>query len=258
MKPNQWPWPNYWMLVRAFAWSDFKLRFHGSVLGIFWSFLRPLLLFGVLYLVFSKFVRFDIPNYSLYLLLGIILWNFFVEATNFALVSIDSKTALLKKVPFPRTIIVLSATITSFISLLLNLTVFFLFFLFSELTLGPAALFLGFYLVALFIIGLGASYLLTALYSKFKDVKTIWEVLLQLGFWLTPIIYTLSIVPQKLHFWLYLNPLTRIIQYSREAIMENRVSNLDGILALGLAAGVIFVFGYLIFRARAKYFAEEL
>ncbi len=258
MKLNSWPWPNYWVLTKTFAWLDFKLRFHGSALGILWSFLRPLLLFGVLYIVFSKLVRFDIPNYALYLLLGIILWNFFVEATNFALVSIDNKTALLKKVPFPRTIVVFSATITAFISLSFNLIVFLLFFAFSDLTLGVSAILLVVYLISLFFIALGTSYFLTALYAKFKDVRTIWEVLLQLGFWLTPIIYTLSIVPQRFHWWIYLNPLTRAVQYSREALIENRVSNLDGIIALLSMATIIFIFGYLVFRSRAKYFAEEL
>jgi len=249
---------NYWSLTRVLAWSDFKLRFHGSVLGIFWSFLRPLLLFSVLYIVFSKLVRFDIPNYALYLLLGIILWNFFVEATNSSLASIDGKTTLIKKVSFPRTIIVLSATITAFISLLFNLLVFFLFFTFTDLTLSASAILLTIYLISLFFIALGVGYFLTALYAKFKDIKTIWEVFLQLGFWLTPIIYTLSIVPQKFHFWVYFNPLTRVIQYSRETIIENRISNLDGIFALLLMATAIFICGYLVFRSRAKYFAEEL
>lgn len=258
MAANTWSWSNYWTLTRVLTWSDFKLRFHGSVLGIFWSFLRPLLLFGILYLVFSVFVRFDIPNYALYLLLGIILWNFFEEATGSVLTSIDGKSALIKKVPFPRTIIVLSAAITAFISLLFNLIVFLLFFAFSDLALSVTASLLVIYLVALFFISLGTSYILVTLYAKFRDVRTIWEVLLRIGFWLTPIIYTLSIVPQKLHWWIYLNPLTRVIQYSREALIENRVSNLDGIFALCLAAGVISVFGYLVFRARAKYFAEEL
>lgn len=258
MPPNSWPWANYWTLTRALAWSDFKLRFHDSALGILWSFLRPLLLFGVLYLVFSVFVRFDIPNYGLYLLLGIILWNFFEEATNSTLTSLDGKAALLKKVAFPRTIIVLSAAVTSFISLLFNLAVFFLFFSFSDLAISPSAFLLFVYLAALFFIVLGTSYLLTALYAKFRDVRTIWEVLLRIGFWLTPIIYTLSIVPQKLHWWIYLNPLTRVIQYSREAVIENRLSNLDGILALYLMAAAVFAVGYFVFKRRARYFAEEL
>jgi len=228
------------------------------MLGVFWSFLRPLLLFGVLYLVFSVFVRFDIPNYALYLLLGIILWNFFEEATNLALSNIEGKAAVIKKVAFPRTIVVLSATVTAFISLLFNFVVFLLFFAFSDLSLSIKTALLIIYLVALFFIALGTNYFLTALYAKFRDVKTIWEVLLRIAFWLTPIIYTLSIVPQKFHSWVYLNPLTRVIQYSREAIIENRVSNLDGILALILMTATIFIFGYFVFRARARYFAEEL
>ena len=255
---NSWPRANYWTLTRALAWYDFKLRFHGSVLGILWSFLRPLLLFGVLYLVFSIFIRFDISNYAFYLLLGIILWNFFVEATNSSLTSIDNKTALLKKVPFPRTIIVLSAVITTFISLFFNLIVFFLFFAFSDLGLGVSSLLLVIYLISFFFIALGTSFGLTALYAKFKDIRTIWEVLLQLGLWLTPIIYTLSIVPQRFHWWIYLNPLTRVIQYSREAVIEGRVSNLDGIFALLLMTGATFALGYFVFRRRAPYFAEEL
>src|SRR3989344_2468815 len=223
---------NYFELTKAIALSDFKLRYHGSVLGIFWSFLKPLLTFGVLYLVFSVFIRFDIENYALYLLLGIILWNFFAEATILSLNSLAGKAPVIKKIAFPRSIIIVSSTLTAL-----------LFVIFT---------------VCLYFVALGTSFFISALNAKFKDVRHIWEVLLQLGFWLTPIIYTVSMIPEKLHWFVYLNPMTRVIQYSREAILQQKVSNLDGVFALFLMTLIIFFIGYYVYKKRSPYFAEEL
>src|SRR3989338_343577 len=249
---------NYFELTKAIALSDFKLRYHGSVLGIFWSFLKPLLTFGVLYLVFSVFIRFDIENYALYLLLGIILWNFFAEATILSLNSLAGKAPVIKKIAFPRSIIIVSSTLTALLSFFFNIVVFGIFFLFSDLSLSISALLFVIFTVCLYFVALGTSFFISSLNAKFKDVRHIWEVLLQLGFWLTPIIYTVSMIPEKLHWFVYLNPMTRVIQYSREAILQQKVSNLDGVFALFLMTLIIFFIGYYDYKKMLPYFAEEL
>src|SRR3989338_5457954 len=120
----------YGNLTKELIRTDLKLRYHGSVLGYLWSFLKPLLLFGVLLVVFSKFLRFDYEYYSLHLLLGIIIWNFFSEATILSMNSIIQKGPLMKKIRFPRAIVVFSSITIAFVMFLFNFSVFFLFFLF--------------------------------------------------------------------------------------------------------------------------------
>ncbi len=118
----------YWNLVKELTISDFKLKYQGSALGYVWSLLKPLLLFGVLYVVFSIFLRFDVEHYNLYLLLGIILWGYFSEGTTNAVGNIVGKSGLISRVNFPRSIIVIASTLTSLLTLLLNLLVFVVFF----------------------------------------------------------------------------------------------------------------------------------
>lgn len=249
---------NYFNLTKEMTLTDFKLRYHGSFLGIFWALLKPLLTFGVLYAVFYIFLRFPVKNYPLYLFLGIILWNFFAEATTISINSLSSKAPLIKKINFPRNIVIFSSTLTSFLNFILNLVIFYFFLAFSNFNLSWSAPLALLFFAELFFISLGMGLLVSALYSKFKDLRYIWEVLLQIGFWATPIIYSIEMVPQKFHFLVYLNPMTRIIQYSREAILEGLISNLDGMIALFLATIIIFAAGYFVFEKRSPYFSEEL
>jgi ABC-type polysaccharide/polyol phosphate export permease len=248
----------YLNLTRAFAVSDFKLRFHGSVLGIFWSFLRPFLMFSVLYVVFSTFVRFDIPYYALYLLLGVILWNFFAEATVFSIVSLDSKGPLLRKIYFPRSIVIVSAVATSGMSLLFNLVVFFiLFFITGPTPSVQAFLFLPF-LLCLFFITLGMAFCVTAFFPRFRDIRQIWDVLLQIGFFATPILYSVSAAHQNIVFLILLNPLARVIPYSRAVLLGGALPGAVDVIVLMLMTTVIFFVGYVFYSKRSRTFAEDL
>jgi ABC-2 type transport system permease protein len=126
---------NYWGLVRELAAADFKLKYQGSVFGYFWSLMKPLAIFGVLYLVFTVFVRIpsDIKDYPVYLLLGIVLWNYFAESTSNGMRSIVDKSDLIRKVYFPRIVILLGSSISALITLLLNLLVIVTFMIFARI-----------------------------------------------------------------------------------------------------------------------------
>src|SRR3989344_3053925 len=169
---------NYYPLLRALTISDFKLRYHDSVLGVFWSFLKPLFLFSVLYTVFSVFMRFPIPHYGLYLLLGIIVWNFFAEATILSLKGLTQKAPLIRKIYFPRSILVISSTLIAFMNFCVNLCVFVLIFLFTDMQFSFSFLFLFVWIIELYILALGFSLGLSALNVKFKDIEHIWDILL--------------------------------------------------------------------------------
>jgi len=238
--------------------SEFKLRYQNSFLGYFWTLIKPLLLFGVIYLVFSVFMQSPIPNYPVYLLLGIILWTFFSEATLIGMNSILAKRDLITKIYFPRSIIIFASTISSLITLLLNLVIFFVFMLISHVPIQAEALFFIVYIIELYMVTTGVTFFLSALYLHFRDFQHIWEILLQIGFWLTPIIYTVSIVPVQYHRYIFLNPLARIIEYSRDIFINHHIPDLGLNLVLLLMAVVIFGGGYWFFKAKSSQIAEKI
>ena len=238
--------------------SEFKLRYQNSFLGYFWTLIKPLLLFGVIYLVFSVFMQSPIPNYPVYLLLGIILWNFFAEATLIGMNSLLAKRDLITKIYFPRSIIIFASTISSLVTLLLNLVIFFIFMLVSGVAVQPEALFFIIYIVELFMIATGVTFFLAAFYLHFRDLQHIWEILLQIGFWLTPIIYPVTIVPLQYHRYIFLNPLARVIEYSRDIFIRHHIPELGLNIVLMLMACTIFGVGYLAFKSQSHNIAEKI
>ncbi|MDD5457825.1 MAG: ABC transporter permease, partial [Phycisphaerae bacterium] len=237
-----------------------KVKYDNSVLGYLWSLLKPLLMFGTLYLVFSVFVRWNVENYKLYLLLGIILWNFFAEVTLNSMVLLEGKAAILKKIYFPRWIIVISSSLTSFLTLFFNILVFFTFFIISGTHFSLSDFLLVPYIIELYFIAVGLAFLLCALYPKFRDIHHIWEVFVQLGFWATPIIYPISIVPDKYHKFIFINPIARIIQGSREALIGpgTEFLTLTSHIVIISFAAVLFFVGLSLFNRFSRSFAEDL
>ncbi len=249
---------NNWHLLWVIALTDFKMRYHGSVLGYLWSLLKPLLLFLVLYVVFSVLMRWDVENYQLHLLLGIILWNFFAESTSAGVHSLLSKASIIKKVYFPRYLVVLASTVSAFITLLLNLFVFLLIYLFSGMSFDLTMLLFFVILLLLYFLSVGASLFLSVLQVRYRDVSQIWDVLLQAGFFLAPVIYPLSIVPENYWKYLYLNPITGIIEYSRDVLINHQIPDLSGTLYLFLFVVAILLFGSFIFKKLVKSIAEKI
>ncbi len=257
-------------LVAELVRTDFKLRYQGSILGYAWSLLRPLLLFIILYVVFVKFLKLgdDIPHFPAYLLLGIVIWNFFNEMTVQSLGSIVGRGDLIRKIRIPRWIIVLSSSLSALINLILNLAVVTLFLYLNDVDLLRTALWLPLILLEVYLFALGLSLFLAAAFVKYRDVGYIWEVVLQAGFYLTPILYPLALITniafQKL---IILNPMAQSIQDARYAVVSHDEKILtasrifDGgwfqyipfvIVALVLIGGIMY------FRKESKYFAENI
>jgi lipopolysaccharide transport system permease protein len=193
-------------------------------------------------------MRFPVENYQLYLLLGVIIWNFFSEATSIALRAFETKQSLITKVYFPRIIIVIASTVTSFLTFLLNLIVFFVFVALSGIAFSFSFLFFIIYLVELYFLILGVTLILSVLYIKFRDLSHIWDVLLQIGFWLTPIIYPVSMIPENYHRLVYLNPLARLIEYSRAIFIQGHIPAYDLNFVVLIMVTIIFVFGIIFFQ----------
>ncbi len=245
-------------LIKEIALSDFKLKYNGSVLGYLWSLLNPLLLFAVLYLVFSIFIRFDVPNYNLYLLLGIIIWSFFAESTLTGMSAFLAKASLISKVNFKKEVIIYSSILTSSFTFLLNLVVFFIFFAFSSASFSFTMLLLPIFLILLILFSLGMIFLLSTSYMKFRDVSHIWQVALQLGFWLTPIVYSISFVPERFHALFLLNPMATLINSARDIVIYGTIPASGPILIASAIIVVVFAAGYILFKRNSRYFAEEL
>lgn len=255
-------------LLSELVRTDFKLRYQGSVLGYMWSLLKPLLLFVILYIVFVGFLKLgrDIEHFPVYLLLGIVLWNFFTEMTMQSLSSIVGRGDLIRKIRIPRWMIVFSSSISATINLFLSLIVVAVFMIVNQVGLMPTVVFLPIYILILYILALGCSLFLAAAYVKFRDISYIWEVVLQAGFYATPIIYTLQMIPNELvQKILLLNPIAFVIQGARDDLVTPQALTLTELwgsfaviaIPLLIVAG-IFVGGLFYFRSQAKSFAENI
>ncbi|MFH0830453.1 MAG: ABC transporter permease [Parcubacteria group bacterium] len=245
-------------LLKELALTDFKLRYKNSVLGYLWSLLKPMAIFGSLYLVFSIFVRFDVPNYPLFLLLGILLWNYFTEATINGMHSLVNKSPILTKININKFTILLASNVTTLLTLLLNLIIFFVLLAFINPTLGWSYLMLPVIIIELFLIGLGTSLALSVWYVRLRDLASIWEILLQIGFWVTPIIYPVAMVPERFRSYIGINPMHRIIDEARRLLIELDTPRAVDLLITLAFSLLVFCAGYLVFRQREKHVAEEV
>lgn len=257
------------ILSKQLVKTDFKLRYQGSVLGYAWSLLRPLLLFVILYIVFVNFLKFKdntIPHYAIYLLLGIVLWNFFAETTSQSLSSIVARGEIIRKIRIPRWTVVFSSSLGALINLFLSLVVVAVFMIINKVDILETILLFPIILLQLYLLALGLSFMLAALYVKYRDISYIWEVILQGAFYITPIIYPLSLITsatfQKL---LLINPIAAAIQNARFAVVSHKTVTSASIIgnfwiqllpyAITLA---LFVAGIMYFRKQSANFAENL
>ena len=257
----------YTNLLRELAITDYKVKYQGSLLsGYVWSFAKPLLLFGVLYFVFTRVVRFGagVPDYALNLLLGIVLWTYFADATNRAMASIVERGDLIRKVYFPRAIIVIAASLSSLITLVLNFVVVAVFLIAAGISLRWTAPLLVLLILELYALTLGCSFLLAALYVRFRDFRHIWELGLQLLFYGSPIIYPMSFVPARWQGLLALNPIAQIVQDARSVLISPSTLTAMDIIHSPLALVpyaiplVVLVAGYIYFDHAAAEFAEQI
>jgi lipopolysaccharide transport system permease protein len=252
-------------LIKKLAITDLKIRYKSSVLGILWSLLQPLMLFAVLLVVFTGLMlNQSIDHYSLYLLLGIIGWGFFDKATSFSLVSVMGKPQLVKKIYFPREVLVISACLTALIMSLIEFVVFGIIMIaFVVLGIGvlptPGVILFPAILLVEFALALGVGLTLASLNVIWRDVQWIWPVVMQAGFFLTPVMYSMELFRGFGFAWvLNFNPMTAILD-SLRYIFIGRQTPL--VIYLGYAAAmavIMLVIGWLIFNKLEPRFGEEV
>ncbi len=255
-------------LTWTLAITDFKLRFFGSVLGYLWQLMRPLLLFGVLYVVFTEFVRLGngVPHYPVVLLTSIVLFTFFVEATAGAVTSVLDRENLVRKIEFPRMVIPLTVVVNAYLNLALNLLAVLVFMLASGVEPRLSWIQMPLLIAILGVFATGIAMLLSALYVRFRDVKPIWEVFSQMIFYASPVIYPIESIPnEKVQHLLMCNPLAAILEQVRHAVIDptapTAAEAIGGAERLLIPASLVvglFVVGLWVFNHEAPRIAEEL
>lgn len=238
----------YRYLMVQFALKDFKIRYTHSVLGYAWSVLNPLVFALVYYLVFSVFVRFDVPNYPGYLLLGIMMWNFFSEGSSNGVNSLLSQASIVTKVNLPREVIVYAAVLNALMTFAITLGIL---LVLLRLTGTPVTLpWTSFPIVLadLVVLTLGISLLLSPLQVRYHDIGYLWGVAMQIGFWLTPIIYSDFMLPERWRWMLRLNPMARIIGAAREAVIYGRWPDGPALVRTTVVSVAILIVGSVVFR----------
>ena len=241
-----------------FAISDLKIRYRNSILGILWSLIEPLLLLGVLFVVFSSMFKFEIPNFPIYLLLGIICWNFFKNGTLFALNSLTNRSALITQIYFPRSIPGLSAGITASIMLVFELVVLTIFMvIFGFIPTYTVILLIPILALELVLI-LGISLPLSVLNVKYKDTEFIWNIVVHAGFFLTPIFYQFDMMPDYVQNVLQFSPMVQIVTMAHHVVLYGTLPSINSILYAVGSISVITVIGYLIFRKYQAKVVEEM
>lgn len=209
----------YHFLLRQLISRDFKHKYKRSLLGAFWSILNPLLTMLVQYIVFSTLFKNDIPNFSVYLLIGIVMFSFFTESCGMGIGSITDNAALLTKIYLPKYIYPLSRTVSSAINLSLSFIPLVLVILLTQVKITWAFLLLPFPIICLFLFTAGITLLLSSAMVFFRDTQFLWNVCSLLWLYATPIFYPESIIPSQLSLILKLNPLHHFIRFTRSIIL---------------------------------------
>lgn len=261
------------LLLKAMVSTDFKLRYQQSFLGYIWSVLKPLMLFTIMYLVFVRFLKFgaDVPHFSVALLLGIIMWNFFNETTTGGMMSIVGHGDLLRKIHFSKYVIVIASSMSAMINFGINFVVVVVFALINGVSLTWSWLLMVPLVLELYMLSLGIAFFLSAAYVNLRDLNPIWEVVMQAGFYATPIIYPISLITSKAGEYgpifarldLILNPVAQIVQDARHVMISPANQTIwqwvdNPFLQCWpiILSVLIFLGGLKYFTVKSQYFAE--
>lgn len=257
-------------ILFAIVSTDFKVRYQSSVLGYIWSLLKPLFIFGILYVLFTyAFPQGSkgIERFGVWLLTGVVLWNFFSEATMVGTRSVVENGQLIRKVAIPRHLLVVASSVSALINLGLGMAVVIIFAILSGLTPTLSWLLLIPIIAELFLLSIGISLLLSALYVKFRDIAYIWEILLQAGFYASGIIFAIIYMPAVIQKAAFLNPVTQIVQDARHALMPSNPASqtiwqtfhnpLLWFVPIIITVG-LFGLGWWHFQRKQRLFAEDI
>jgi len=249
---------HYIDVITVLAQKDFKVRYRNSVLGFLWSLLNPLAYMVILTLVFSFLLRVNIQNFAPWLLVGLLVWRFFSISTAQGLYSIVGNPSLVGKVYIPRYMIVLSNSVANFLGAALEFVALLPLLVFLGVNPTIYAIFLPAVLVMEFLLVFGLSLFLSSLNLKYRDFDQLWGLALQLGFFLSPIVYDANLIPERYQFLYSLNPVTCLIESTRSILLFQRLPSLFNSTVIVASIAVFLLIGFIVFGRLERRFAEEL
>jgi ABC-2 type transport system permease protein len=254
-------------ILHVIAGAEFKLKYADSALGYLWSVAKPMALFSVLYVVFGRFFGLGAGNthYPIYLLIGIILWTFFVDASSMTLISLVSRGSLLRKLMFPRILVPISVTLTAGITLLVNFIPLIILIAWNRLVPQVEWVLLIPLFIELFVYTLGVSLILATLYVRFRDIGQLWELTTQLLFYASPIIIPVGFLPPWSQPIAFLNPFVQIMQDMRAILIpdaviitaQDRLGDVGRLAPITIAIGLLAL-GLYLFQRESPWFAERV
>ena len=249
---------NYRELLKTNIKKEIRGKYKGSWLGVLWTFLNPLLMLAVYAFVFPYILRVNVDNYTIFMIVALIPWNFFTTAIQSGTGSVVANGNILKKVYFPREIIPISITTSQSVNFLITCIIMAVFIIFSGVGFSAHVLLFPLLVLIQYILILGLTFILSALTVFVRDIDHFVSVILMLGFYATPIVYQGEMLPKKFQIFLKLNPMAQLVEAYRSILYYHRMPDMTMLIIWGLGSVAILVIGYLIFKKLEKSFVEEL
>ncbi len=248
----------YRELLKTNVQKEIRGKYKGSFLGVLWSFLNPLLMVLVYALVFPYIMRTNVDNYLVYLITGVIPWNFFTTCITTGCNCVWINGGIIKKVYFPREILPISVVAAGLINFLISCVIILLFVLFGGIGFSVQLLWLPLIAIIQSALSLGLLFILSAINVYVRDIEYLVGFLLNLLFYATPILYTADMFPESIRWVLYLNPMTTIIESYRNIFYYQQSPALTSLMIVFAVSFMILIIGYLIFKKLERGFAEEV
>lgn len=260
------------ILLKELVRTDFKTRYQGSVLGYLWSLLRPMFMFVILYFIFVYFLKIgaEIKHWPVALLFGMVMWSFFTEITNQGLKSVVSKGGVIRKINFPKYIIIVSTSFSAIINFLFNLIIIAIFMVINQIPFSWTWFLIPIFVAELYIFALGCAFFLSAIYVRYRDLNFIWEIIMQAMYYGAAVLFPMSRisnVSMKAAEILLLNPAAQALQDIRHALLPASMPPASyyfsfsgswlGVVPFVLSV-LILIVGAWFFRQRSARFAEEV
>ena len=243
-------------LIEILTISDLRVKYQSSVLGFAWSLINPLFTLLILYLVFSRIYQMSESQFVLFLFVGIVTWRFLTNGTTRGMASIVANPGLVKKIYIPRHVLVFSSVLSSCISAFLEFIVLFCLLFIFKVQFSLSIVLFPLVFVLFFVIVYALSLGLASLYVYYRDLNQVWEVLLQAGFFLVPIVYPISVIPEQYLQLYLLNPITVIIEIFRSILIYGQFPPAAYVAYISIIAVVLLAAGQLLFKKLERRFAE--
>ena len=248
----------YRELLKTNVHKEIRGKYKGSFLGIIWSFLNPLLMVAVYAIVFPYLMRMQMDNYLVFLITGVIPWIFFTTVVTTGCNCVWINGGIIKKVYFPREILPISVVLAALINFLISCVIILIFVIFGGIGLSIHLLWLPVIAIIQSALSLGLLFILSAINVYVRDIEYIVQFIMNLVFYATPIIYNVSMFPERFRWILYLNPMAHLIDAYRSIFYYKTMPNISSLIIISSISFVVLVFGYLIFKKLEKGFAEEV